>query len=120
VGTFVLISTAPFPGRSLGEVLKNPPRDISWLTFKPIGHEDQILVILVRGREDVSSLEGLREVAEDIIDVEDGFRGIGWAGDVYSLDSLVIDNGDEGGDRDGEELSRTYKSSSLQSSRIYP
>ncbi len=63
----------------------NSPRDISWIALEPIGYEDLVLVVLVGGRENVSSLERLREVSEDIIDVEDGFGTVGWAGDIYAV-----------------------------------
>ena len=62
----------------------NSPRDISWVALEPIWHEDLVLVVLVRGRENISSLERLREVSEDVVDVEDGFGSIGWAGDIYA------------------------------------
>jgi hypothetical protein len=58
------------------------PGDISRVPFEPIRHKDLVLVVLVRGREDISSLEGLREVAKDIVDVKNGLRGVYWAGDV--------------------------------------
>ncbi len=67
------------------EVEANSPRDISWIALKPIGHEDLVLVVLVRGRENIGSLERLRELSEDIVDVEDGFSSIGWAGDIYAV-----------------------------------
>jgi hypothetical protein len=67
------------------EVGVNSPRDISWIALEPIGHEDLVLVVLVRGREDISSLERLREVSEDVVNVEDGFGSICWAGDIYAL-----------------------------------
>ncbi len=35
-------------------------------------------------------MEGLRKVAEDVVDVEDAFGGVGWTGNVYS--SLSISN----------------------------
>jgi hypothetical protein len=61
---------------------ENVPGDISRVPFEPIRHKDLVLVVLVRGREDISSLEGLREVAKDIVDVKNGLRGVYWAGDV--------------------------------------
>jgi hypothetical protein len=61
---------------------ENVPGDISRVPFEPIRHEDLVLVVLVRGREDISPLEGLREVAKDIVDVKNGLRSVYWAGDV--------------------------------------
>jgi len=59
------------------------PRDISWVAFEPIGHEDLILIVLVGGREDISALEGLWEIAKYIIDVEDSFGSVGGTSNVY-------------------------------------
>jgi len=39
-------------------------------------------VVVVACGKDIGSLEGLREVAEDVEDEEDGGGGCGWAGDI--------------------------------------
>lgn len=38
---------------------------------------------LIRGSEDIGALDGLWEVAKDVVDVEEGFGCGGWAGDIY-------------------------------------
>jgi hypothetical protein len=81
---FILISHN-FKVKFQVEVEVNSPRDISWIALEPVGHEDLVLVVLVRSRENISSLERLREVSEDVVDVEDGFGSICWAGDIYAF-----------------------------------
>jgi hypothetical protein len=104
------------------EVEGDSPRDISWIALEPIWHEDLVLVVLVRGRENISSLERLREVSEDIVDVEDGLGSIGWASDIYAANVKQLKVYDAGGRlRSNEkELCRTYKSSGPQWFHICP
>jgi hypothetical protein len=59
------------------------PADVRRLALKPIGDEDLIPMVLAGGSQDISSLDGLREIAEDIINVKDSLGGSGWACDVY-------------------------------------
>jgi hypothetical protein len=42
-------------------------------------------MVLIRDGEDVGTLEGLGEVSEDVIDIKERFRGIGWASNVFQL-----------------------------------
>lgn len=92
------------------------------MALEPIWHENLVLVVLVRGREDISSLERLREVSEDIVDVKNGFGSIGWAGYIYATSVKQLKVNDAGGwlRSNEKELCRTYKSSSLQWSHICP
>jgi hypothetical protein len=39
--------------------------------------------MIIAGGQDISTLECLREVSEDIIDNKDSLDGIGWACDVW-------------------------------------
>lgn len=52
------------------------------LAVEEIGHEDLILMALVRMGEDVGALEGLRAIAEDVVDDEDGGSCARWTGRV--------------------------------------
>jgi len=58
------------------------PRDVCGRAFEEIRHEDLVLIGIVRSSEDIGALERLWEVSKNIEDVEDSFRGIGWAGNV--------------------------------------
>ena len=53
------------------------------LAEEEIRHEDLVLVGGVGVGEDVGALDGLVAEAEDIVDDEDGGRGVGGAGCVY-------------------------------------
>jgi hypothetical protein len=59
--------------------------------LKEIRHIHLVLVLFVRVGEDVGSLQGLREKAEDVVNREDGLRGIGRASDV--LKGRIISRG---------------------------
>jgi len=50
--------------------VRGVPRDICRLALKPIWHKDLILVLLAGCSQYVGTLEGLWEVAEDVIDVK--------------------------------------------------
>lgn len=52
------------------------------LPVEKVGHEDLVLVGRVGVSEDVCALDGLRAVAEDVVDDEDGGGGGGGAGGV--------------------------------------
>lgn len=39
--------------------------------MEEVGHEDAVLMLLVGVREDIGALQGLRVVAEDVVDYED-------------------------------------------------
>jgi hypothetical protein len=56
---------------------------VTWLAFEKTGHEQLVLVVLVRDGEDVGSLNRLREVSEDIVDDEKCGFGCGGLGDIY-------------------------------------
>ena len=47
------------------------PADIGWVALEEIGHKHLVVVLAVRVGDDVSSLKGLREESEDIVDEED-------------------------------------------------
>lgn len=64
------------------------PGDVCWRAFEEIGHEYLVFVAVVGGGEDVGALDGLGEVAEDVVDVEEGFGGIGGAGYVWRERSI--------------------------------
>jgi hypothetical protein len=46
--------------------------NVSGLSVKEVGQEDLILMVMIARSEDVGSLKGLREIAEDVEDEEDG------------------------------------------------
>ena len=52
------------------------------LAEEEVGHEDLVLVAGVGVCKNVSTLDGLRREAEDIVDDEDGGGGIGGTGGV--------------------------------------
>lgn len=56
------------------------PAVICSLALEEVGHVDLVLVVFVVGvGEDIGTLQGLRAVAEDVIDDEDGRGGAGGA-----------------------------------------
>lgn len=52
-------------------ILRRVPRDIGRLSLKEIGHEDLVLAILVGVCKNIGTLDGLVEVAKDVVDDED-------------------------------------------------
>ncbi len=54
----------------------NAPLDRDRLPVKPVGDEHLVLLVVVAGGQDVGTLDGLVEVAEDIEDVDDTLLGI--------------------------------------------
>ena len=59
------------------------PGDICIVALEEIRDEDLVLVMFIRGGEDVGALDGLVEEAEDVVDVEEGFGGVCWTGDIW-------------------------------------
>ncbi len=53
------------------------------LAGEPVGDEDAVLLGVVRGREDVGTLQRLREVPEDVVDADDALGGVGGARRVF-------------------------------------
>jgi hypothetical protein len=93
----------------------NSPRNIRRLIIKPIRHKHLIVLVLISCSQDISALKRLREVAENVEDVEDGFVGAGRAGDIYprllsasELPDIKIEIEGKWGRK------KTYKSSLLQ------
>lgn len=82
-GGYLLLLVSDFGLEGRGEV-ESVPRDIGRLALEEVWHKDLVLVVLVRGRQDVCALDRLREVAEDIIDEEDSFVGIGRARNIFN------------------------------------
>ena len=66
------------------------PGDVGGFAVEEVGHEDLVFVRLVRVGEDVGALDRLREEAEDVVDEDEGFGGVGWAGDVWSWLSVFL------------------------------
>lgn len=64
-------------GGGLGE-----PGDVGGLAIKEIRHEDLVCMVLIRGGENIGSLERLREISEDVEYIKERPRGIGGAGDI--------------------------------------
>ena len=69
-GYLHIISFRSGPRRGAIKLREDVPGNVSWLAIKEIRHEDLVLMILVGGRENISSLKRLREVSENIKDVE--------------------------------------------------
>ena len=92
--------------------VRRVPGDVCRLALKPIRDEDLVVMVFARGSQDISSLDGLREVAKDIINVQDSFRGSGWASDILFVFVLALK----------AQFTRggSYKSSSRQLSHICP
>ncbi len=91
---------------------RDVPGDIGRVSLEPIRYKNLVFGLVVCGGEDVGSLDGLREVSEDIVNEENGFGGIGWASDVCLFSPSVIEN---------LWCSRAaYRSSSHQWSHIFP
>jgi hypothetical protein len=67
-------------------------------------------VVLVGRGKDISSLKGLREISEDVIDVENSLGGIGRASDICGLLSKWIG---------AIRVREAYKSSDHQESHIF-
>ena len=66
------------------------PGDVCWRTFEEIGDEDLIFVGVVGGGEDVGALDGLGEVAEDVVDVEEGFACVGRTGNIWRIKAVSM------------------------------
>ncbi len=60
------------------------------LAEEEVGHEDLVLVAGVGVCEDVRALERLGREAEDVVDDEDGGRGVGGTGGV-ALHAIEVD-----------------------------
>jgi len=65
--------------------VEDVPRDISWVPLEEIRHENLVLVVLIGRGKDISSLKGLGEISEDVIDIENSLGGIGRASDICGL-----------------------------------
>ena len=63
--------------------MEDEPGDISWFALEEIWHEDLVLLFIVRRSQDISTLNRLREVSEDVIDIKDGFGSAGRASNVW-------------------------------------
>jgi hypothetical protein len=50
--------------------------------LEPVRDEDLVLLV-VAGGEDIGALDGLVKVAEDVVYDDNSFGGIGRAGDIY-------------------------------------
>lgn len=55
--------------------VRRVPGNVCWVALKPVGHEDLVLLVLVRGGEDIGTLESLREEAEDVVDDQNALFG---------------------------------------------
>lgn len=67
------------------------PGNVCRAALEEVGHEDFVLVRLVRMGEDVGALECLGEVAEDVVNEEDALLGGGRAGLVCGWGLLVLE-----------------------------
>ncbi len=68
--------------RGEGCVCQNIPLDGARLALEPVRDKDLVLLV-VAGGEDIGALDGLVKVAEDVVDDDNSFGGIGRAGDIY-------------------------------------
>jgi hypothetical protein len=50
--------------------------------LEPVRDEDLVLLV-VAGGEDIGALDGLVKVAENVVDNDNSFGSIGRAGDIY-------------------------------------
>lgn len=71
------------------------PALICRLALEEVRHVDLVLVVFVVGvGEDIGTLQGLRAVAEDIIDDEDGRGGAGGASCVWGMSAIIREKED--------------------------
>ncbi len=63
--------------------MTHSPLNRDWVALEKVRYEDLVLLMVVAGREDVSTLEGLVEVAEDIVDDKYPLLGVVRASRVY-------------------------------------
>lgn len=68
---------------SLLLVVRRVPRDVGRLALEKVGDEDLVTALLVRGGQDISTLEGLGEETENVVDDQDGMLGVCGAGAVW-------------------------------------
>lgn len=66
------------------------PLDWAGLAVEQIRHKHPILGVLVAGGQDVGALDGLVEVAEDVVDDDNALAGIRGAGYVLTRWQLVV------------------------------
>lgn len=65
--------------------------DVNRLALEEVGHEDLVLVLLVAGCKDISTLNGLVLESENVVDDEDGLLCIARASGVrlHAIDGCV-------------------------------
>ena len=74
-------------GEELAELLavlfggRRVPGDVGGAALEEVGHEDTVF-LLVGGSENVTSLDGLVEETEDVVDDHDGLGGVRRAGNI--------------------------------------
>ena len=84
----LLRSVGWIPGKSapleasMEEARLNLPLNRARLALEPVGDEDTVL-LGVAGGQDVGALDGLVEVAEDVVDQNDALGGILGTSDVW-------------------------------------
>jgi hypothetical protein len=90
------------------------PGDVGGLAIKEIRHEDLVCMVLIRGGENIGSLERLREVSEDVEYIKERPRGIGGAGDILeqSVSPTYVTKSNDAQIIRG--IRRAYKSSNRQ------
>lgn len=65
------------------------PLNGAGLALEPVGNEHLVLCVFVALGQDVSALDGLVEVAEDVVDDDDALRRLIGAGDI-GLQAIVL------------------------------
>lgn len=86
-------------------VVGRVPLNGAGLALEPVGHEHLVFGV-VTGGQDVCALDGLVEVAEDVVDDDDALGGIIGAGDI-GLQTIVLAVGTLGlvaGGDDGRDV----------------
>lgn len=79
--------------QSLAFVLgvRRVPGNVCRVALKPVGHEDLVLLVLIRGGEDIGTLESLGEEAKDVIDDQNALFGRrGASGICLEVSVLII------------------------------
>lgn len=87
-------------------VVGRVPLNGARLAFEPIGHEHLVLGVVVAGGQDVGTLNGLVEVAKDVVDDDDALGRLIRAGDI-GLQAIVLAIGTPGvvaGGDDGRDV----------------
>ena len=56
--------------------VRRVPGDVGWVTLEEVWHENLVRFLMITRRQNIGTLNSLREVAEDVINNEDAMFGI--------------------------------------------